>query len=85
MIHLSEKLLEFVLQAKRTVSINCLLPGENFVSLLFESFKISFIVQTGQHILVTLHTLIRCTSMLLTKDRQQVLQSADYLFGITTL
>ena len=40
-----------------------------FVTLLFESFKITFIDKTGHHVLVTLHTLIRCTCMLHTTYR----------------
>ena len=38
------------------------------------------VTKTGQHIFVTLDTLLHCTCMLLTTEKQEVLQSADYLF-----
>ena len=44
--------------------------------------KLEFVLQANQwrRICVTLDTLLHCEFMLLTTEKQEVLQSADYLF-----
>ena len=46
--------------------------------------KLEFVLQANQwrRIFVTLDTLLHCEFMLLTTEKQEVLQSADYLYSI---